>query len=147
MKVTLTDGQKVKGVLRLIGDSRIQLLERKTIGKMHSGLNEVPDTLHYGNIQTIKIRNIGATIGGTVGGLVIGVIIGGVLGYLAPNHETYEYDDDLRILTGFLGAGAGGVIGGISGAQFGPPSFEVAGQYQKFQEFRARMKKKGMEVE
>lgn len=147
VKVTLTDGQKVKGVLKLIGDNRIQLMERKTIGKVRTGVNEVPDTLHYSNIQTIKIRNIGATIGGFVGGIVIGVIIGGVLGYLAPNHEKYDYDDDLRILTGFLGAGAGGAIGGIGGSKLGPPSFEVAGQYQNFQKFRARMKKKGMEVE
>ena len=146
-RVTLTNGQKVKGVLKLIGDNRIQLLEKKTIGKMRNGVNEVPDTLHYSNIQTIKIRNIGATIGGTVGGIAIGVIIGGVLGYLAPKEENYDYDDNWRIVTGFLGAGAGGVIGGVGGSKLGPPSFEVAGQYQKFQEFRARMKKKGMEVE
>jgi len=104
-------------------------------------------TLHYRNIETIKIRNIGATIGGFIGGIVIGVIVGAVIGYLAPNANTYDYDDDLRILTGFLGAGIGGIAGGIGGAKLGPRSFEVGGEYHNFQDFRARMKKKGMEVE
>ena len=145
-RVTLTDGQKVKGILKLIGENRIQLLERKTIGKMHTSA-QVPDTLHYSYIRTIKIRKTGATIGATIGGLAIGAIVGGVIGYIAPNDNTYSYHDNLRVLTGFLGAGAGGFIGGIGGAKFGSPSFEIAGQYKNFQKFRAWMKKKGMEEE
>lgn len=147
VNITLRDGQKVKGVLKLIGNDRIQVLERKIIGKARTGVDKVPDTLHYSRIQTIKIRNIGAAIGGFLGGTVIGVIVGGLIGYLVPNADTYDYDDDFRILTGFLGAGIGGVAGGIGGAKLGSRSFEINGYYDNFQDFRARMKKKGMEVE
>jgi len=78
---------------------------------------------------------------------VVGVIVGAVIGYLAPNADTYDYDDDLRVLTGFLGAGIGGVAGGIGGSKLGSRSFEIGGEYYNFQDFRLRMKKKGMEVE
>jgi len=154
VKITLIDSQQVKGFLKFVGESRIQLLEKKMVGSALPGANEVPDTLLYSSIQTIKIRNIVATLGGTVGGTVIGAIIGGVLGWLAPNDICEDSLDpdcdnnwDLRKLTGILGAGAGGVIGAIGGGQFGPPSFEIAGQHQNFQKFREWMKKKGVKLE
>jgi len=159
VKVTLNSKQNVKGILRLIGDNRIQLLEKKVVGKDSTGVkNAVPDVLHYGDIYNIKFRGtVGQSIAGTFVGVLIGAVAGGALGFILPKNECDDSTDpncdsdvmETRIGLGILGAGVGGIVGGIFGASDGPfiDNFEITGQFQNFQIFRGEMKKRGMEIE
>jgi hypothetical protein len=109
-KITLINGQKLKGVITSIGDSSIQM--EKVVYKNRQGVNPAPgksmsfNEVYYSDIQNIKIR---ATLGESISGFFAEIF--------------------LRALFGPLDTGSSLLFSHI----------EIAGQYTKYKKFKKDM--------
>ena len=141
-KITLTNGQIVKGTIRAIDYYSIQLEEvhyKRSRGAHPQSDNLIVNNeVQYGNIQKIKIRNIGASIAGFVVGTTVGSVVGGLVGLLSPCDDCEPED---RLGKSAIFAALGGIVIGPYAAFDGPfiVNQKIDGQYNNYETFRNEM--------
>src|SRR5260221_5780426 len=154
VKITLDNGQKVKGIIKSIGEESVQL-EKVVYKKSGEGpLQEAGDRLieneiRYSSIKEIRVRSLKATVRGTAAGMGIGAVLGAAGGWLIslalwgkdhdPNSSWAEDYSGMVPFAAVLGAGLFGTLGAIDGPYV--IRFEIGGRYDKFEEFKNGMQK------
>lgn len=144
-KITLTNGRKVKGIIKSIRDSSIELenIIYKGSHKTQTSSDNIiiNNEVHYSNIKKIKIRNIGASIAGFVVGTAVGSVVGGLVGLLSPCDDCEPEERLAR--SAFFGA-LGGVVIGPYAAFDGPfiVNLKIDGQYNNYVGFRNEMERR-----
>ena len=144
-KITLTNGQVVKGTIKAIDYYSIQLedavYKRSHRGHPPSDNLVINNEVQYGNIQKIKIRNIGASIAGFVVGTTVGSVVGGLVGLLSPCDDC---EPEERLGKSAIFAALGGIVIGPYAAFDGPfiVNRTIDGQYNNYETFRNEMEKR-----
>src|SRR5258706_4722294 len=155
VKITLANGQKVKGIIKSIGEESVQL-EKVVYKKSGEAPLQAHDgslpgnEIRYSSIKEIRVRSLKATVRGTAAGMGIGSVLGAAGGLLlslalwGKDHDPHSsWAEDYSGMVPFaavLGAGLFGTLGAIDGPYV--IRFEIAGNYYKFQGFRNGMEAK-----
>jgi hypothetical protein len=146
-KVTLINGQKLKGTITAIGEKSIEL--ENVVYKNSKGGRPGPkeaisfNEINYKDIQYIATRaSVGKTIKGFFVGTGAGVVGGGVAGLgLAVKCEDCNLEESVGLIVVF--AGIGSVLGGPVGAvEASHAHFKIEGQRNNFVKFKNKMDKK-----
>jgi small nuclear ribonucleoprotein (snRNP)-like protein len=146
-KVTLINGEELKGTLISIGDNFIQL--ENVVYKNSKGGNPDPqktipfNEINYKDIEYISIRGtLGKTIKGFFLGIGGGLLVGiGIGGGLLCNDCDFESLLVASGLFGSIGAVLGGPVGAISAVR---ETFVIEGKVDNFGKFKNKMKGKTM---
>ena len=145
-KITLTNGRKVKGRIKAIGDYSIHMAEITHKGLQRPNSIALNNEIHYTDIRKIKIRNIGASIGGFVVGTTLGVLAGGLVGFLSSCDDC---EPEERLAKSAVFAGLGGIILGPYAAFDGPfiVHLTIEGQYNNYEGFKNEMERRRIKRE
>jgi hypothetical protein len=140
VKVKLTSGRLIKGILKSLNDSSVQVLGKGEHYSSIWGMQYHPDStkgnfcLKVSEIQTIKYRRLNAARRG----FGIGAITGGLIGYGVGANNS---EDILAVNVDFFNVGfvVGSLLGGGLGAVLGSATNKVAinGQHSRYVLFRS----------
>jgi hypothetical protein len=115
-------GAEVTGIVLYASDSVLVLANSEEMSDWDAAMRN-PTTLHYSEIEEIRVRVKGSTVGGVFKGMGYGVLIGGGIGAVAglaagdDQSGFIRFSAEDKALVGLVALGVpGALIGGLAGA-------------------------------
>ncbi len=135
-----TSGKRIEtGVFHSVKDSSISIMST-----YYDRRNPIELEFDIRNIEMLKVRRKGNVRMGIVVGAVSGAIIGGLIGFNYFNDEsgnlTLLSNESKTFMTGFLGAGAGALLGSLIGSV--KVLYPINGKMENYEKFKADLEKR-----